>query len=114
MAVRPALQRLKENCVELTGRKGPMGSKIPEERTLYATLCEVERGLFHVSYRMEGPGLGKHRLPLYQLGTSASEVRRLIEQQAREHGYASVVWDSLLPDTPIHRTQSASGLHLNG
>lgn len=91
-----------------------MGSKMPEERTLHATLCEVELGLFHVAYRMEGAGLGKHHLPLYQLGTCASEARLLIEQQARECGYTSVVWDSLLPDTPIHRTQPALGLHLNG
>ena len=40
-----------------------MGSQMPEERMLHATLCEVERGLFHVFYRMEGAGLGKHRLP---------------------------------------------------
>jgi hypothetical protein len=90
-----------------------MGSKMAEERMLHATLCEVERGLFHVTYRMEGAGLGKHHLPLYQLGTCASEARLLIEQQARECGYASVVWDSLLPDAPIHPTKSVSGVHLN-
>jgi hypothetical protein len=90
-----------------------MGSKIAEERTLHATLCEVERGLFHVTYRMEGAGLGKHHLPLYQLGTNASEARLLIEQQARERGYAAVVWDSLLPDGPIHPTGAVTGIHLS-
>jgi hypothetical protein len=62
---------------------------------------------------MEGAGLGKHHLPLYQLGTSASEARLLIEQQAREHGYGSVVWDSLLPDAPMHPTRPVSRIHLN-
>jgi hypothetical protein len=90
-----------------------MGSKIPEERTLHATLCEVERGLFHVSYRMEGAGLGKHHLPLYQLGTCAAEARLLIEQQALAYGYASVVWDCLVTETPIHRTEPATGAQLN-
>jgi len=80
---------------------------------LRATLCEVERGLFRVSYRMEGAGLGKHHLPLYQLGTSASEARLLVEQQVREFGYTSVAWDDLLTDTPIHPFEAASGLRLS-
>ncbi len=86
---------------------------MPEERTLHATLCEVERGLFHVSYRMEGAGLGKHHLPLYQLGTCAADARLLIEQQARGFGYASIVWDDLLQETPIHQPEAASGLRLS-
>ncbi len=84
-----------------------MGSKLPEERMLYATLCEVERGLFHVSYRMEGAGLGKHHLPLYQLGTCAAEARLLIEQQALQSGYTSVVWDDRSGNTPIQPTALA-------
>ncbi len=90
-----------------------MRSKLPEERMLYATLCEVERGLFHVSYRMEGAGLGKHHLPLYQLGTCASEARLLIEQQALESGFASVVWDDTSGDTPIQPTALTPGVHLS-
>ncbi len=89
-----------------------MRNKLPEERTLRATLCEVERGLFRVSYRMEGAGLGKHHLPLYQLGTCASEARLLIEQQVREAGFASVVWDDVLTDTSVPPAQAASGLYL--
>jgi hypothetical protein len=89
-----------------------MGSQMIEERMLHATLCEVERGLFHVAYRMEGTGLGKHHLPLYQLGTCASEARLLIEQQARENGYTSVVWDDLLPDTPISQTEPTASVQL--
>jgi hypothetical protein len=111
-AVRPALQRLKENYAKLNGERGPMESQMIEERKLHATLCEVERGLFHVAYRMEGTGLGKHHLPLYQLGTCASEARLLIEQQAREHGYALVVWD-MVEDAPMHPTGAAAGIHLS-
>lgn len=79
---------------------------------LHATLCEIERGLFHVSYRMEGAGLGKHQLPLYQVGSCAAEVRLLIEHQVRESGYTSITWDEPLPDAPIHEPVSDPGARL--
>jgi hypothetical protein len=90
-----------------------MGSKMAEERKLHATLCEVERGLFQVCYRMEGAIFEEQDLPSYQIGTCASEAQLLIEQQARECGYASVVWDRLSRDTPLYRTVSILGVNLS-
>lgn len=70
-----------------------MGNQNTEQHILYATLCEVERGLFHVAYRVEGKGLGHHPLPRYELGTSALDAQSRVEQHARECGYLSVVWE---------------------
>ena len=51
-----------------------MGIQLQDGRVLSATLCEVERGLFYVTYAMDSVGLGKHLLPRYQVGTCASDA----------------------------------------
>ena len=71
-----------------------MGKQIFEGRTLRASLCEVERGLFHVAYDAHDIELGRHLLPPYQVGISASDARGRIEQVARECGYESVTWEA--------------------
>ncbi len=78
-----------------------MGSRVIEEQVLRATLCEIERGLFHVLYRMEGVGLGQHHLPRYQVGASASDARRRVEQRARECGYETVAWETEVAEPVI-------------
>jgi hypothetical protein len=90
-----------------------MGSKMAEERTLHATLCEVERGLFQVCYRMEGAIFDGRGLPSYQIGTCASEARLLIEQQAKDRGYVSVVWERVAPGTPLLKPVSFPGFNLS-
>ena len=40
-----------------------MGIQLKDGRVLSATLCEVERGLFYVTYTMDSVALGKHLLP---------------------------------------------------
>jgi hypothetical protein len=72
--------------------EGPVGSEMTEERMLIATLCEIERGLFHVAYRVDGAAFGHHNLPRYEVGATALDVRRRIEQRARECGFGAVVW----------------------
>jgi membrane-bound lytic murein transglycosylase B len=71
-----------------------------EERTLFATLCEVELGLFHVTYRVDGVGFGNPNLPRYEVGATASQAQRRIEQQARECGYSAVVWETAFAAVP--------------
>jgi hypothetical protein len=62
-------------------------------RLLRATLCEIERGLFHVSYRADTAKSGLHELPIYQVGTCASDARQRVEERARGCGFELVVWD---------------------
>ena len=83
-----------------------MASQIVEEQILQATLCEIERGLFRVAYRLSGFGPGIQYLPRYQVGTSALDAQSRIEQCARECGYSSVVWE--VPLTPPPRARSAA------
>jgi hypothetical protein len=80
-----------------------MGSRMIEEQMLHATLCEIERGLFQVSYHVAGVGLGKHHLPRYQVGTCATDAQSRIEQRARECGYDMVVWESAFVEPVIGR-----------
>jgi hypothetical protein len=68
-------------------------SEMTEERTLIATLCEVERGLFHVAYRVDGAAIGHHNMPRYEVGATALDVQQRIGQRARECGYGAVVWE---------------------
>jgi hypothetical protein len=74
-----------------------MGSIPLRARVIRAALCEVERGLFHVSYRAATADWSKHALPVYQTGTSASEVQRLIEQRAVGCGFEMIIWDNQRP-----------------
>ena len=77
-----------------------MGIQLQDGRVLSATLCEVERGLFYVTYTMDSAGLGKHLLPRYQVGTCASDAQQRIEKRARECGYEAVVWEEAAPADP--------------
>jgi hypothetical protein len=76
-----------------------MGSRRLRAQILRATLFEIERGLFHVSYRTDTAEWVGHEMPAYQTGTSASDARQRIEARARGYGFESVVWD-LEPDVP--------------
>jgi hypothetical protein len=89
-----------------------MGSQLKEERMLRATLCEVERGLFHVLYRTEGKGLGQHLLPRYEVGACESDARLRVEQRARECGYSVVVWDTASPDLQMRVPPVGQDAHL--
>jgi hypothetical protein len=60
---------------------------------LRATLCEIERGLFHVSYRTDSADADVSDLPRYQVASSASVARQRIEEQAHSCGFIEVVWD---------------------
>jgi hypothetical protein len=75
-----------------------VGIQLQDGRVLSATLCEVERGLFYVTYTLDSVGLGKHLLPRYQVGISASDAQQRIERRARECGYETVVWET----APVH------------
>jgi hypothetical protein len=69
-----------------------------EGRMLRATLCEIERGLFCVTYSRDSIERGKHLLPPYQVGTDASDAMRRIEQRARECGYQAITWETTIID----------------
>jgi hypothetical protein len=67
-----------------------MGSRILCGHFLQATLCEVERGLFHVTYLAD---TAVPVLPSYQVGTCAADAKQRIESQAKIYGFETVVWD---------------------
>jgi hypothetical protein len=78
-----------------------MSSSIAPERRLQASLCEIETGLFSITYRN---AVGQ-TLPLYQVGTDALDAQARVEAQALARGFKSVVWADgywagLLP--PVH------------
>lgn len=65
-------------------------------RMLRATICEIERGLFQISYRTESPNWDVDELPPYVVGTCATDVQQRINEQAQKHGFEAVVWDYAL------------------
>jgi hypothetical protein len=71
-------------------RSKAMGGAIVSTRTLYAALCEIECGVYYVSYLGSDPGT--ERLATYQTGTSAADAKRRIELNARALGYDDVIW----------------------
>jgi hypothetical protein len=71
-------------------------------RTLHATVCEIERGLFYVTYPSHALEAAVLDLPTYGLGTCASQVKQWIEKSIYAFGYATVMWDDVLVLPPSH------------
>jgi hypothetical protein len=69
-----------------------MGARGQGEALLYATLCEIEYGLFYAAYHIQGHALNLHRLPAYQVGVSADEAKSHMVEALRELGIHTVIW----------------------
>ena len=97
-----------------------MGSRRVPGQVLRATLCEIERGLFHVSYQSDVAEWGAQELPAYQVGACAAEAKQRIEEQAQGCGFETVVWDyalfipTSLLDPTDKPTQPTEGLPASG
>jgi hypothetical protein len=65
-------------------------------RTLRATLCEIERGLFYATYSSPTFESDTLELPTYGLGTCASHVKQRMEKSIHAFGYATVIWEDTL------------------
>jgi hypothetical protein len=68
---------------------------------LRATVCEIERGLFQVSYQTDAVEWAVHALPKYQVGASAPDAKQRIEQRAQQSGFGLVVWEEALVATAL-------------
>ena len=84
-------------------------SAVAPNREIHACLCEVERGLFHVNYRIGNADRQTHQLPPYQLGVCASDAMQRIEESARLNGYGFVVWDTAIARLDALAAPEASG-----
>jgi hypothetical protein len=69
-----------------------MGAVNRPGRTLHATLCEIERGIFHATYIGCESASDTQALARYQVGTSAEDAKHRIERSAQAYGYDSVIW----------------------
>ena len=87
-----------------------MESERLRQWVLRATLCQVERGLFHVNYRCDSTVADIHDLPRYQLGANSLEAKRRIERAARTCGFSSVLWDdAMVVAAPLAGAEVAAG-----
>jgi hypothetical protein len=66
-------------------------------RILHATLCEVECGLFQISYRAGDGDRSIRNLPPYQVGTSSADAMQRAEHSASFYGYDVIIWDTAFP-----------------
>jgi hypothetical protein len=71
--------------------------------TVRATLCEIERGLFYITFIACGPGSDLNDVSQYQVVASAAEARRRIEEECFALGYAKVIWADVLVVPPSHQ-----------
>ena len=79
---------------------------------LRATLCEVERGLFHSNYRTDTAAADVHEMPRYILAGSTADAMRRIEKAARRCGFELVLWDdgAIAAASPGGREATGVGL----
>jgi hypothetical protein len=85
-----------------------MGVAIRHGRSLRATLCEIERGVFYATYPDFYPDT--NQLDTYQIGTSAAEARARIELRAHALGYETVVWTQTVK-APLFASPIRTALH---
>ncbi len=80
-------------------------------RTLRATLCEIERGLFHVRYQVGDAEWDGDDLPRYWVGTSVSDAEQHVRQRALEVGFEAVLigYELLIPSVVFQRDATAMG-----
>ena len=81
-----------------------MASAYDRSQVLRATLCEVERGLFHVSYHTDDADSVAKELPAYETGACPSDVMQRIEAGAKGYGFEAVIWDYELRLGPTDET----------
>ncbi|HEY1411793.1 MAG TPA: hypothetical protein VGF36_06610, partial [Rhodopila sp.] len=72
------------------GSSPMMSLEVARGRTLRATLCEIEHGVFFATYPDAAPD--SDYLATYQTGRSAADAKRQIERSAKALGYDTVVW----------------------
>ncbi len=61
-------------------------------RLLWATICEIEPGLFQVIYSNTGSASGERDLPIYETGVDVKDAKRCFEQAVQVFGYTSITW----------------------
>jgi hypothetical protein len=77
-------------------------------RTLRASLCEIERGVFYATYPESGADTNE--LITYQVGTSAADAKKTIEASARALGYETVIWDQAIV-APLFASHVKTAVH---
>jgi hypothetical protein len=87
-----------------------MGSANRHGRTLRATLCEVERGVFYATYPDCGSASGADELTRYQTGTCAADAKQRIERTASALGYDGVVWTETIK-VPLFASHTETAAH---
>jgi hypothetical protein len=73
-----------------------MAASNRHSRTLRATFCEIERGLFYVTYPSLALDSDILELPTFGLGTCASDVKQRMEKSIQAFGYKTVMWENAL------------------
>jgi hypothetical protein len=71
-----------------------MGVANRHGRTLRASLCEIERGVFYATYPESGSDANE--LIIYQVCPSAADAKKRIEASAQALGYETVIWDQAI------------------
>lgn len=81
-----------------------MTANSKDGRTLRATLCEIERGLFYATYSSHASKSDILELPTYGLGTCASHVKQKMETSIHTFGYETIIWEDglVFPNSHAH------------
>jgi hypothetical protein len=87
-----------------------MGAVTSYSRTLRATLCEIERGVYYAAYPDRDAASDAGELTNYQVGTSAADAKRRIEQSLQALGYETVIWTETIV-APLFASRTKTVLH---
>jgi hypothetical protein len=74
---------------------------------LWATIFEIEPGLFQAIYSNTGSEVDEGELPSYQTGAGIADAKRRFEHSARVLGYRTVTWVEVIPQLSFFREEPA-------
>jgi hypothetical protein len=78
-------------------------------RRLWATICEIEPGLYQAIYSNTGSAAEEGKLPAYQTGECPSDAKRRFEHSVRALGYDAITWiEVMAADVILPRIGSKS------
>ncbi|HEY0183761.1 MAG TPA: hypothetical protein VGC09_13220 [Rhodopila sp.] len=87
-----------------------MATAIRGGRTLSATLCEVERGVFYATYPGCDSTSDADELTAYETGTCAADAKQRLERRAHALGYDTIIWTETV-EVPLFAPSVKTALH---
>jgi hypothetical protein len=75
--------------------------------TVWATICEIESGLYQAIYSNSGSPSAEKALPAYYAASFLSDAKSMFERSARALGFKGITWIDVSAADLVRRIESS-------